>query len=217
MADFLKLDSINSATLGLEPAGDGLLLGVLVEMTQLANVSISAKVEATLQNLLDGDTITASASQGFDARAGAAAVVSGTAEGQADWIWSDTARAISSGANESIDLYDLGTIDIGAGAGKDALGQSVTLAEVVAILIHVDSDSVGELVVGGEGSAAAFSSPFNADDDAEVGPFGAGGCCLLFNPVDPAWTVTDSSNHLLKLAATGGDLTYSITVIGRSA
>ena len=36
---------------------------------------------------------------------------------------------------EDIDLYDFGSLDVGAGAGKDALGQSVVLAEIVGFFV----------------------------------------------------------------------------------
>lgn len=71
----------------------------------------------------------------------------------------------------------------------------------------------------GNGTAAAFNSLFNGDDSSALGPIGTGGWFLVFNPVDPAFVVTDASNHLLRLEEAGGvsGVTYEIALIGRSA
>lgn len=140
----------------------------------------------------------------------------GTTTGKADKMWSSKARSLSGASSESIDVYDLGTIDIGTGSGKDALGNSITFAEIVAVLIENNSSSTGNMTIGGEGSAAAWQTPFGASDGASVGPIPPGGFFMFGSTADPAFAVTDSSDHLLKIASSA-TLTYDIYIIGRSA
>lgn len=185
----------------------------------LASIQVQAILKATLRNSLDGSTQTASVAQGATA-APSTTLASGTSSYQADRVWGDASRSLSSGGSENIDMYDLASIDIDAGAGKDGLGQTYTIAEVTGIMIVSESTSSGTLYVGGEGSAAAWQSMFHVSgslsDTAGV-VIGPGGFLLNFNPADPAFAVADSSNHLLKIAASGGAVTYSIYVLGRSA
>jgi hypothetical protein len=122
---------------------------------------------------------------------------------------------MASSGTEDLDLYDLGSIDIGAGAGKDALGQTFTLAEVVALCVYLHPTSAGNLLVGGKATSAAWTSPFSANTDKLT--LKPGGIFFLFAPTDPAYAVVDSTNHLLKLEASGGACTYDVAVLGRSA
>lgn len=177
-----------------------------------------AKVElgGTISNVLDSDstgTVSVDAKHTITL-----SFTSGTTANKADRIWHDKGRTLAQNASESLDLYDLGSVDIGAGAGLDALGQSWAIAEVVGVLIHNKSDSSGNLLIGGEGSAAAWNSLFNASDSAVIGPIYPDGWFAVYNPADPAFLVADSSNHLLKIAeANVGSVEYDITIIGRSA
>lgn len=214
----LLLDPTSGARLQLTSSSGGgvLLLGVPQMGRQLANFQISIVMQATLQNLIDDDTVTVPALVGFDAAP--KALSDGTSADQADRGWRDTGRTILSGASENIDMFDVGGIDIsGAGPGRDGTGLTVSIAELVGLLIKNRTTSAGDLVIGGEGSGAAFNSFFNGSDTAVLGPFGPGGICMLFNHVDPAWLVADTTNHLLKIAAVGGNITYDIAWIARSA
>lgn len=180
----------------------------------LASIGLSCKLRAVLQNTVDGAAQTAQVQLGNEV---SDTIGSGTGADQANRMWQDTNRLLSSAASENIDLYDLGAIDIGGGAGKDALGQAQLLAEVVGILIVNESASAGSLLIGGEGSAAAWNSILNASDTAVIGPIKPGGMFFISSPGDPAFAVADAANHLLKLEASGGDVTYSIYVLGRDA
>lgn len=182
----------------------------------LASFSFAAKLLATVKNVWDSAGINkeAAAEQG-ESLGFATAFANGTGANQADTIWSSGNRALSSGANESLDLYDLGTIDLGAGAGKDALGQSVANVEIVGLLI-VHKSGTGTLLVGGGGATTAWNSMFNGDDDAQL-VVKPGGRVLVLCPPDPAYAVADTTNHTLKMEASGGAVTYSITVLSRSA
>jgi len=176
-------------------------------------VSISVSVKGILESLLsDSLSEVTTEAAGFLRTA----LTSGTTAGKVDRIWAHLGRDIVSAASETIDVYDFGSLNIGGGAGKDALGQSLALAEVVAILIVNSEESDGILNVGGDGTTAAWNSPFGGSDTAYT-PVMPGGAWLIFSPTDPAYVVADTSNHLLKLAASGGDVTYQMILLGRSA
>lgn len=143
-------------------------------------------------------------------------ITNGTGANQADAYWQSEGRTLTSGNDEDIDLYDFGALDIGAGAGLDPLGQALTLADVVILLVVNRDTSTGTLLVGAEGSGAAWNSPFNGDDEAALA-LPPGGFALLGAPGATAFPVADTSNHLLTLAASGGDCTYDIYIIGRDS
>jgi hypothetical protein len=168
---------------------------------------------SVLENLLSDGSTDVEVTQNISTNT---TLTSGTTSGKADRIWISKGRTLASGASETIDVYDLGSIDIGAGAGKDALGQSWALAEAVGLIVLSASTSVGTLAIGGEGSTATWASIFGASDTAYT-TIGPGGALVLYRPDDPAYAVADATNHLLKMAASGGAVTYSIAIIGRSA
>ena len=183
-------------------------------MPDLTAIKILATLQGTLTNSIDGGSYTASVVQGFS-KGPTTQLTNGTSANQANRIWQDTGRFLASSGTEDLDLYDLGSIDIGAGAGKDALGQTFTLAEVVALCVYLHPTSAGNLLVGGKGTSAAWTSPFSANTDKlTIKP---GGMFFLYAPTDPAYAVVDSTNHLLKLEASGGACTYDVAVLGRSA
>lgn len=181
----------------------------------LSTISAQAILRATVLNTADGTVLTASAAHG--AAQAVTFTASGTGAGQADRFWQSTGRTLTSGGSEDLDVYDLGSLDIsGAGAGRDALGQLWTVAEIAGVLVYNRPTSAGSLLVGGKGTAAAWSTWLNNNDDAEV-TLPPSGILLFASTNDPAWAVTDSSSHLLTMLASGGAVTYDIYLLGRSA
>ena len=182
-------------------------------MADSLTATIKASVDGNYTNTLtdSGGTVAVNL-----AKAVSLAFTEGTTTGKADKIWSSTARTLTGSTSENIDLYDFGGIDIGTGSGEDALGNPLTLADIVAVIIENNPTSTGNLTIGGEGSAAAWNSIFNASDTAEVGPLPPGGVFLIAARADPAFAVADTSNHLLKIASSA-NLTYDIYIVGRSA
>lgn len=137
----------------------------------------------------------------------------GTSASQAERMWSSKARAIDGGADETIDIYDLGSLNIGTGAGLDALGEAITFSGIKGIYIENISGSAGSLIVGNDGTTAAWNSLFSASDTASI-TLAPGAVFCYMNPTAAGLAVTDTSNHLLKMAASGGSLTYNIVLIG---
>ena len=189
-------------------------------MADSLSTTITAKIDAKFKNTLTGTTAVVDAPISISV---AKAFADGTSANQADKCWASKGRTLSTSGTEDIDLYDLGTIDIGTGAGGDPLGQSVTYAEIVAIWVENKSTSTGNIFVGGKAAGTAqFNTIFGvaetASDTAQVGPIYPGGGFLIYAPTDPAYLVADTTNHLLAITEDGtGAVTYDIMVIARSA
>ncbi|HBH54951.1 MAG TPA: hypothetical protein DDY91_23970 [Planctomycetaceae bacterium] len=181
----------------------------------LSTVSAQAILRATVGATADGGVITATGSHGVAQSVNFSA--SGTGSGQADRFWQSTGRTLSSAATEDLDVYDLGSLDIsGAGAGRDALGQLWTVAEIAGLLVFNRSTSAGNLLVGNNNTTAAWNSILNASDTAAI-TLPPSGILLLASTNDPAWAVADATNHLLRFTASGGAVTYDVYLLGRSA
>lgn len=179
----------------------------------MANRSASGQIQLTsklsIKNLLDDNQ---SASVTHSATVLNQTLNNGLQANQINRGWGDNSRALTSGNEETIDLYDLGSIDIGAGAGLDGLGQALAIEEIVGIIIWVSSSSDGQLAIQ-PGDTNGWT-PIGTHTGN--GAIGAGGCLLKWDPTEGAFDVADGSSHTIKLSAVGGDVTYGIHVFGRS-
>jgi len=186
--------------------------------TRTATATIRATFESLIKNVLDAsETGSPQISLGDKP---SLQFATGTGANQCDRMWAQKARTVANGAAESLDIYDLGSVDIGAGAGNDGLGKSVVLAEICVLMIANASTSGGNLLIGGNGTGAAWNSIFasqtSGEDDAIV-VLKPGGVLILAAPPDPAYAVADSTNHILKLDSSAGTCTFDIVILGRSA
>ena len=142
----------------------------------------------------------------------------GAGDDQADRVWGEVGRTVASGTPVEIDVYDFAGEDIGGGDGNDGFGQDITLAEVVGMLIiNTTSSGGGNLLVGGEGSPACWTSPFNGSATA-VAVVPPGGAMVLQSRYDGSgFAVADATNHLLQIASSSGTVTYTLVIIGRDS
>lgn len=144
-------------------------------------------------------------------------VTTGTTTTKSDRAWGSLARALSGASSENLDMFDLGSIDIGAGAGLDALGQSVSFVEITGIMIENESSSTGDLSVGGISATTAWNSMFGGSDDDAFLLLQPGDVFMFASTIaDPALAVADTTNHLLKMASSAS-LTYNIMILGRDS
>jgi hypothetical protein len=129
----------------------------------------------------------------------------GHGDGEAEAAWHAEDQTLPEGGVATLDLTAL---------ARRVLGDRLTtcLLRVKGLLVINHDSSTGRLVLGGAGGPE-WSAPFGADGDTvEVRPQSA---VLLANKPD-GWPV-DDANKLLRLAAAGGCLTYSIAVVGTTA
>ena len=136
---------------------------------------------------------------------------SGFAINQGDRLWKDT-RSLAATTSESLDMYDLA---VGGGAaGTDAFGLALTNARLKVLIIRNKIYTVGyDLHIGGDGTAAAFSTPFNSVD-ASLIIVGPGGSLTLEAPSAAGYVITDTDNHLLKINNPGaGTIDFDIVLV----
>ena len=108
----------------------------------------------------------------------------------------DYSLTVASG-NLDIDLYDLGSIDLGAGAGEDALGLTHANAKIHLVAIQNKEITGGGTlrIDGGVTGHWTGILPASATLDLPQGGF------LVVQFGDTGSTVTDATNHMLRLSA----------------
>lgn len=122
--------------------------------------------------------------------------------------WESKLRTLIAAASENIDLFDLAALDLGNGAGRDQLGLTQNNTKLIFLMVENLDVSVGNLIVGGEGSLATFNSIFNGSDAASV-ILEPGAHFQVCSPKN-GFAIADVANHLLKIAASGGNCSYKI-------
>ncbi|MCK9570112.1 hypothetical protein M0R72_14305 [Candidatus Pacearchaeota archaeon] len=177
----------------------------------LSNPKLNLKLSANVVNTLaDGTTVTAP--QPYLTYA--PALANGIVAGQANRGWQQVEATILSGEQVVIDLFDFQGLDIGAGVGNDALGQAMAIQEIVVIII-INKNEAGEagllevLPATGEGW-----TPIGTHTVAVGGALGAQGMVMKMQVAEAGFDVVDNS-HRITLRASGGDVIYSIYVLGR--
>lgn len=134
----------------------------------------------------------------------------GVAAGQADLLFVDE-RSVNASSNDDIDL---------AGVLQSAFGQTITNAELVAILLinapKAGAANVSDLTLGG-GSNPFLG--FLAGTTPSVTPIKPGGIFLLACPgAAGIGTVTAGTGDILRVAnGAGGTAKYQIAIVGRTA
>lgn len=118
-------------------------------------------------------------------------------------------EAITSGSSLTIDLYDLGSLDLGAGAGDDNLGETHANSFINSVMIQSDAASAGTLRINQSvtnawtgitgGSATSIDLP-------------AGGFYAISYGSD-GYAVTDASDHILQIDAVTGDVTATVVFV----
>jgi hypothetical protein len=131
-----------------------------------------------------------------------AQLLDGNGSGQAEAAWIAEDQSLVDAASITLDLDALTRTILG-----DQL--SVSLLTIKALLITNPDTSAGNLVVG-NAATNEWSAPLGSAGDTLIVP--PDGLLLLTNR-GSGWTV-DATHKNLKLAASGGNLTYSIAVVG---
>lgn len=178
----------------------------------LTGIILQVDLSATVQNTLEDAKITNVKHPSLSYRP---TLSSGVNDNQANRGWQSESRSLGSGATETLDMYDVAGIDIGAGAGLDGVGQAVTYEEIVAIAILNENAiaAAGQLEI--EPGAANGWTALGSHTAATGGALRGQGLFLKAQPAEAGLDVTDASNHTLKFTANGAALTYSIYILAR--
>jgi len=118
-----------------------------------------------------------------------------------DSLFSAESKDLTSASSVDIDIYDLGTYDLGNGAGYDNLGFTHANATIHFMFIRNLSTSTGNLVV--DPSVANGWTAWLPSGTHTLAP-GA----MIFGYWPAGLTVTDASSHIVRITASGGDITY---------
>ncbi len=167
-------------------------------MTLTAN--INARIAVTQSGSNDLGTVAFNGELSF-----LKALTSGTAANTADLVFCDT-RTVNASSSEDLDL---------AGTLTDAFGATITMVEVVAIMITAAAANTNDVVVGDATSPVPLFGGTNPT--FAVGP---GGIFLVACPdAGGLFAVGAGSTDDLKItnSSSGTSVTYSIVIIGRSA
>ena len=132
----------------------------------------------------------------------AKALTDGCEQDEAEAKWSSEDATILSGESTTLDLTAL---------TRTVFGDTLTtvLVSVKALLVVNSGTTGGEIVIG-DADSNEWSEPFGADGDTIKVPLDS---AVFLSNRHWGWPV-DDSNKNLKLAASGGDVTYSIVIVG---
>jgi len=129
-------------------------------------------------------------------------LLEGNGDDQAEAVWHAEDHVLLDGHSVALDLTNL---------TRTVLENlhTVTFVKVRALLVVNLATGAGELIVGGA-ATDEWSAPFGFDgDQVRVPPDSP----MLLANRQRGWDVDDSHKNL-KLTASGGDVTYSIAVVG---
>ena len=175
-------------------------------MARSLKATLTATMVGTLTNAsttaADNFTHTASATFG-----------NGVGANAAQRYWSSTGRTLTAAQAEDIDMYDMGSIDVGAGAGLDSLGQALALTGIKGLYVKNHSDSAGALLVGNKNATTCWNTLFNGSDTAEI-ILAPGASFIFSDPTAAGLAVADTTNHLLTMTDAGSGCTYDVAFIG---
>jgi len=177
----------------------------------LSSAQIKLNFSATLQNVISGSSSGNPASASIAADLISGQIQNGLLAGQADRLWFSERRPLGSGGQETLDLYQMVGIDIGAGAGNDALGQACIFENIFCLIVKNEADSVGTLEVQ-PGTANSLNA-ISAQTVANGGGLEPGAVRVWYSPV--LGIDLSSTKKNVKFDANSGALSYSVYVLGR--
>lgn len=180
-------------------------------MSRTATSEIKLSFQSTIRNTLTNND-TASATVAGTVLTGK--IDDGIAADEANRAWRTTSRTISANTNLDIDLYDFAGLDIGAGAGLDALGQELILEEIVTLILkHASGTGRLEIMPSAPAGALAWAPSLTV---ANGGALKAGGVLMLHQSDTDAFDVADGVSHVLRLRANGAAVTFDLYLLGRN-
>ena len=180
----------------------------------LSNIKFSLKLTSTMNNTLTDGNISSISQPNFSFISD---WINGEDHNQVNRAWQSKSRSLASGASETLDLFDMASEDIGAGAGKDALGQSIGFSSIAVIIIQNDNDidSAGLLEIQ-PGDTNGWT-PIGIHTAATGGALYGQSILAKIQPNDNGFPIMDGSLHTLKLTANSDDIEYSIYILAREA
>lgn len=119
-----------------------------------------------------------------------------------DRVFFDENASLLDTTSINFDMYDLGTYNVGNGAGRDNVGLTHANAKIIYLFIRNRSTSTGNLEVN-TSQTNGWTNLFGGSSTKTLAP---GASMREVHPAGIA--VTDAANHILQLAAASGDLSF---------
>ena len=174
--------------------------------------AISVKLTGTYRNTLDDASVSSISHPALNY---AKTLTSGVNANMANRAWQKKSDTLTSGASDTIDLYDLAGENIGVGLGRDGLGELVVYAEIVAIVIVNENAVTAAGTLEIEPGDTNGWAPIGTHTAANGGGLLGQGIFMKAQLAEAGFAVTDASSHTLKLTANSADVTYSIYLLAR--
>jgi hypothetical protein len=178
----------------------------------LSGTKITTKISGTLNNLVDSSV---SSQINVPNLNFSLSLANGVSANQANRSWQSINRTLAEGVQETLDLYDMAGLDIGAGEGKDGLGQDVVFEEIV--VIHIFNENV--VTAAGQLEVVPASSegwtPIGSHTVASGGALKGQSWLTKGCPAEDAFDINEASSHRITFRAVGGSVTYSIYLLAR--
>lgn len=178
--------------------------------TRTATTTMRVTLQSSMRNTLNSGQATSAVVGGDLVNA---SLQSGAVASKANRAYERTGWTIASGNTNDFDLYDAGSVDVGAGAGMDSLGQAVLFEEVVALVI-MQTAGAGRLEIM-PSNPSNYATWVPSMTVANGGALASGGMLLLYKPDEDAFDVADASSHMIRLGANGGEVTVRMLIVGR--
>ena len=131
-------------------------------------------------------------------------LANGTGANAAEHVYSVRAT-LTDAANTDYDL---------SGSLTDAFGNTLSFTVVRGIFLRNRNTASGENLVLG-GGTNAFDTFFSATGDSII--LGPNAMFCLWNPSDTSYAVTAGTGDILRVTASGGNITYDLVIVGASA
>lgn len=179
--------------------------------TRSADGNIQIKMNASISNLLSDGQVTGSASVGSTQVN--KKMTNGVSAGNWNRAWSRQAHVLTAGNTEDIDIYDFAGIDIGAGAGNDAIGQAMALEEIVGILI-IPTAGTGSLETM-PSNPANYWTPMPSLTVAKGNALKVDAGLAMWSHGEDGFDVNDGVSNVIRIGAISTNMTYDLYVFGR--
>jgi len=178
----------------------------------LSSPAFKLSLTATLRNTLSDGTVATAPEPNCSE---SLVLSNGVGDNQANRGWMSENLAIASGAQETLDIYDLASTDIGAGAGRDGVGQLIVYEEIVGIVIVNENlvTAAGQLEILPASSEGW--TPIGTHTVATGGALPGQGVLCKFNPSENGFDIDEATSHRITMRAVGGAVTRSIYLLAR--
>ena len=180
-------------------------------MTRSADSDFRLKVESKVSHLADDGNLSSVTLGEWIVRT---RLEDGTGDSQVSRALEYSAT-LTDGSTDDINVRTMAGVDVGAGAGNDALGQTWSITEIVALAIeHSAGTGQLEIMATDPSNKLAWVPTLSVANGSALK---LNGLLVMYQPDASAFVVSDDTWETLRLTANGGSVTYNIYMLARHA